>query len=63
MSKRYIHVVDDAAITTEIALKALMDANPANYPVGGCYVLQNGLVIFVTTNNGTAVTLGTVTVT
>ncbi len=62
MSKRYIHTVDDAAITTAAGLKAVADLNPAMYPVGALYVLTNGVLLLVTVNDGAAVTFGTVTV-
>ena len=62
MSKRYIHTVDDPAITTAALFKALADENPASYPVGGLYVLANGTYLAITANSGTAVTVGEVTV-
>jgi hypothetical protein len=63
MSKRYIHTVDDVGIATAANLKTVADTNPAAYPVGGIYVLTNGVVLVITANSGTAVTVGTVTVT
>jgi hypothetical protein len=63
MSKRYIHLVDDDAITTGALLKAMMETNPTAYPVGGHYALLNGLQCVVQVNDGTTVTVGTVTVT
>ncbi len=62
MSKRYIHKVDDVAITNAAGLKAVADLNPDMYPVGSVYVLTNGVFLLVTVNSGTAVTFGTVTV-
>lgn len=63
MSKRYIHTVSDATITNAAGLKAVADTNPDAYPVGGIYVLTNGVALIVTANSGTAVTFGTFTVT
>ena len=62
MSKRYIHTVDDVAITNAAELKAIADQNPSSYPVGAMYVLVSGVFLAVTANTGTAVTVGTVTV-
>ena len=62
MSKRYIHLVDDETITDAAGLKAVADANPDAYPVGAHYSLQNGVQLVVTANDGSAVTIGTVTV-
>ena len=62
MSKRYIHTVDDAEVTTGILFKALAEDNPTQYPVGGVYILQNGVMLVVTANTGTVVTVSTVTV-
>ena len=63
MSKRYVHLVDDAAITTGALLKALAETNPDAYLVGGIYMLLNGLICTITVNDGTTVTVSTVTVT
>ena len=68
MAKRYIEAVYDTTITSAVTLKALMDTAPENYPIGGMYVIAHtgtgtGLLFIVTANSGTAVTLGTVTVT
>lgn len=62
MSKRYVHAVEDTGITNAAGLKAVADTNPGAYPVGGLYVLTNGVLLIVTANSGSAVTLGTVTV-
>lgn len=62
MSKRYIHTVDDTSITNAAGLKAVADTNPKAYPVGAHYVLTNGVILAVTANDGSAVTIGTVTV-
>jgi hypothetical protein len=61
MSKRYLHYVDDAAITTAAQLKAVADTNPAEYLVGGIYALPNGVLCNITANSGTAVTILTIT--
>ena len=63
MSKRFVHTVDDAAITTGALLKAAAELNPAQYPIGGHYMLLNGLFCVIQVNDGTTVTVGTVTVT
>jgi len=63
MSKRYIHLVDNSDITTGILFKALAETNPDAYPVGGIYMLLNGVMLVVTVNDGTTVTVSTVTVT
>ena len=68
MAKAYVHRVLDTNITSAVTLKALMDTAPANYPIGGIYVIGHsgtgsGLAFIVTANSGTAVTLGTITVT
>ena len=57
MSKGYTHVLDDTTITDGAGLKALADTNPAAYPVGGIYVLTNGLYFGVSVNDGAAVTV------
>lgn len=62
MSKRYISTIDDPSIVTAANLKALADTNPAMYPVGGQYVTVLGVLLTVTANTGTVVTVGTVTV-
>ena len=62
MGKRYIHTVDDAAITTGILFKASAEENPGQYPVGGLYVLANGVLLQISANDGTTVTVQTVTV-
>ena len=62
MSKRYIHTVDDAGITTGILFKAMAEENATQYPVGGIYILENGTMLVVTANTGTVVTVSTVTV-
>ena len=62
MAKRYIHKVDNASITNAAGLKAVADTQPKNYPVGSIYVLDNGVLLMVTANTGTAVTFGTFTV-
>lgn len=62
MTKRYIHTVDDAGITDAAGFKAVADSNPLQYPVGGQYVLVNGVLLTITANSGTAVTVGTVTI-
>ena len=62
MSKRYIHTVDDAGITTGILFKAMAEENATQYPLGGVYILQNGVMLVVTVNDGTTVTVSTVTV-
>ena len=59
--KKYIHGVDDVAITTAAELKAVADTNPAAYPIGGIYALQNGVLVVVTANDGAAVTILTIT--
>ena len=63
MSKRYIHLVDDVTITTGALLKAEAETNPSAYLVGGHYALLNGLQCVIQVNDGTTVTVGTVTVT
>ena len=62
MSKRYIHTIDDDTIEDAAGLKAVADENPLQYPVGGLYVAANGVLLQVTANDGSAVTVGTVTV-
>ena len=62
MSKRYIHLVDNSAITTGALLKTLAETNPDAYPVGGIYMLLNGLMCQIKANDGTTVTVNTVTV-
>ena len=62
MSKRYVHLVDDATITTGALLKASAELNPLQYPVGGIYMLLNGLMCQIKVNDGTTVTVNTVTV-
>jgi hypothetical protein len=61
MSKRYIHGVEDVAITNAAELKAVADTNPSAYLVGGLYSLPNGVLCIVSANSGTAVTVLTVT--
>ena len=61
MSKRYIELVDDSDITTGILLKALAETNPDAYPVGGAYILLNGTLCTIKVNDGTTVTVNTVT--
>ena len=63
MSKRYVHQVNDAAITTGAELKTAAELNPSQYPIGGHYMLLNGLFCIIQVNDGTTVTVGTVTVT
>lgn len=64
MSKRYVHTVDNAAATDAATFKTLVaDENPLSYPVGALYVLLNGVMLIVTANDGTSVTIGTITVT
>lgn len=60
MAKAFIHVRRDLANLA--ALQAAADANKASYPAGGQYLLGDGAVVIVTGNDGTTVTLGTVTV-
>jgi len=60
MSKRYIHLREDLANLA--ALQAAADANPLAYPKGGQYMLADGALCTVTANDGTTVTIGTVTV-
>ena len=62
MSKRYVHLVDNAAITTGALLKTAAELNPSQYPVGGIYMLLNGLMCQIKVNDGTTVTVNTVTV-
>jgi hypothetical protein len=61
MSKRYLHYVDNVAVTNAAELKAIADTNPAEYPVGGIYALPNGVLCNVTANDGSAVTISTIT--
>lgn len=61
MSKRYIHALEDDSITDAAGLKAIADTNPAVYPVGGIYVLTNGVYLVISANDGTAVTVLTIT--
>ncbi len=61
MSKRYIHLVDDVTITTGAKLKTAAELNPSAYLVGGLYMLANGLVCNIKVNDGTTVTVGTIT--
>ena len=63
MSKRYVHQVNDVTITTGALLKAEAELNPDQYPIGGHYMLLNGLFCIIQVNDGTTVTVGTVTVT
>lgn len=62
MGKRYIHVVDDPLITDAATFDTMAAENPAQYPFGGLYVLQNGVLLQIVTNDGTTVGAGTVTV-
>ena len=62
MGKRYIHTVDDTEITTGILFKAAAEENPTQYPVGGLYVLANGVLLQISANDGETVTVQTVTV-
>ena len=61
MSKRYISLVEDDTIVDAAGLKALADTNPLAYPVGAHYSLLNGVQLVVTANNGTQVTILTIT--
>ena len=60
MSKRYIHYRADLANLA--AVQAEANSNPGAFPVGKHIVPADGAVIVVTANDGTTVTLGTVTV-
>ena len=61
MAKRYITYRSDLA--NEAAVQAVVDANPAAFPVGSMFVDAAGTIHFVKTNDGTTVVLDTVAVT
>jgi len=44
------------------AVQAVVDANPTSYMAGTTFVIEDGVRIVVTENDGTTVVLGTVTV-
>lgn len=59
MAKRYIQHRADLA--NEAAVQAVVDANPKSYPVGSMFVDAAGVIHYVKTNDGSTVTLGTIT--
>ena len=59
--KTYIEYRPDLA--NEAAVQAVVDANPGAFVVGTMFVDAAGVIHYVKTNNGTTVTLGTITAT
>ncbi len=60
MSKLY--VMNRPELADIAAVQAVVDGNPPAYQAGTTIVIASGVRIVVTTNDGTTVVLGTVTV-
>lgn len=57
-----LYIMNRPDLADIAAVQAVVDANPAAYMAGTTLVIASGVRIVVTTNDGTTVVLGTVTV-